>query len=71
MMADSLKLSPKFQISIPKAVRQKLEWKAGQKLAIIPHGKGVLIVPEPEIEDLLGIAEGADPTGYRDRDDRY
>ena len=70
-MADSLKLSPKFQVSIPKAVRERLAWKAGQRLAVIPQGKGVLLVPDPEIEDLFGIAKGADPEGYRDRKDRF
>lgn len=70
-MADTATLSSKFQISIPKAVREARGWEAGQEFVFIPKGSGVLLVPVPTLEDLRGIAEGADPTGYRDRDDRY
>ena len=69
-MADVATLSSKFQISIPKAVREHQRWEAGQKLVFIPKGKGVLLVPAPAFDDLRGIARGADPERYRDRDDR-
>ena len=64
-------LSSKYQISIPKRVREAHGWKPGQEFAFIPRGKHVVLVPVPELEDLKGIAKGADPDGYRDRDDRY
>lgn len=64
-------LSSEFQISIPKAVCAAQRWQAGQVLALIPKGKNVLLVPVPNIEDLRGIAKGANPEGYRDRSDRY
>ncbi len=67
---DTAKLSAKFQISIPKAVRTARHWQAGQRFAFIPKGEGVLLVPVPEIEDLAGIARNASPQGYRDRTDR-
>jgi len=70
-MADTATLSSKFQISIPKAVREARGWKAGQEFVFVPKGSGVLLVPVPDIKDLRGIAKGADPTGYRDRRDRY
>ena len=69
-MADIATLSSKFQISIPKSVRDHQDWKAGQQLVFIPKGNGVLIVPAPSLDDLRGIARGADPGNYRDRDDR-
>lgn len=70
-MSDTATLSSKFQISIPKSIRAQRNWKAGQEFAFIPKGSGVLLVPVPKLQDLLGIAKGADPTGYRDRQDRY
>ena len=57
---DTAKLSAKFQISIPKAVRTARHWVAGQEFAFIPKGKGLLLIPVPELEDLFGLAEGAD-----------
>ena len=67
---DTAKLSAKFQISIPKAVRAAKRWQAGQEFAFIPKGEGVLLVPVPKPEDLVGLARGAKPEGYRDRADR-
>ncbi len=67
---DTARLSAKFQISIPKAVRTARQWKAGQEFAFIPKGEGVLLVPVPKTEDLAGLARGANPKGYRDRADR-
>jgi len=37
----------------------------------IPKGKGVLIMPVPELSELAGIAKGANTGSYRDREDRY
>lgn len=70
-MNPTATLSSKFQISIPKAVRDEQRWKAGQEFVFIPKGTGVLMIPAPELDELEGIAEGANPDGYRDRDDRY
>ncbi|MGA3064170.1 MAG: AbrB/MazE/SpoVT family DNA-binding domain-containing protein [Methylocystis sp.] len=67
---DTAKLSAKFQISIPKAVRTARQWKAGQEFALIPKGEGLLLVPVPKPEALAGIARGANPEDYRDRQDR-
>ena len=70
-MSATTTLSSKFQISIPKSVRDEQHWQAGQEFVFIPKGKGVLVMPVPELMDLAGIAEGARTTGYRDRKDRF
>ena len=69
-MSDTATLSAKFQISIPKAVREARKWKAGQEFAFLPKGSGVLLIPVPERDQLAGIAKGANPRNYRDRKDR-
>lgn len=70
-MAATATLSSKFQISIPKSVREEQHWEPGQEFVFIPKGKGVLIMPVPELDQLAGIAQGADPRDYRDRSDRF
>jgi AbrB family looped-hinge helix DNA binding protein len=70
-MAISTTLSSKFQISIPKAVREQQRWKPGQEFVFIPKGHGVLMMPVPAKDELAGLAKGARRTGYRDRRDRY
>lgn len=64
-------LSSKYQISIPQSVREEQHWQSGQEFVFIPKGKGVLIMPVPELSELAGIAKGADIENYRDREDRY
>lgn len=64
-------LSSKFQISIPKAIREEQRWQAGQEFVFIPKGKGVLVMPVPGLEELAGIAKGANKDDYRDREDRF
>ena len=70
-MSVCTKLSAKYQISIPKEVREREGWKPGQVFAFVPSGGGYKLVPVPTLDDLQGIAKGADPTDYRDRRDRY
>ena len=67
---DTTRLSSKFQISIPKAVRAAHRWQAGQEFAFVPRGTGVLLVPVPTADSLAGRARGARAEGYRDRADR-
>ena len=69
-MGVSAKISSKFQISIPKEVRDQQGWKPGQELVFIPKGKSVTLVLLPAREDLFGIARGANTENYRDRNDR-
>lgn len=69
-MTATATLSSKFQISIPKTVREEQHWKAGQEFVFIPKGKGVLVMPVPELDELAGIAKGANKTNYRDRKER-
>ena len=70
-MASSATLSTKYQISIPKAIREEQHWEAGQEFVFIPKGKGVLVMPVPELQQLAGLAKGAKRDSYRDRKDRF
>lgn len=70
-MQATTTLSSKYQISIPKAVREQQHWEAGQEFVFIPKGKGVLVMPVPDLADLSGIATGASSEDYREREDRF
>lgn len=69
-MPATATLSSKFQITIPKAVREEQDWQAGQDFVFIPKGKGVLIMPVPQMAQLAGIAKGACTDDVRDRQNR-
>lgn len=69
-MTATATLSSKFQISLPKAIRDELHWQAGQEFVFIPKGKGVMLMPVPALDQLVGIAKGANTENVRDRQDR-
>jgi AbrB family looped-hinge helix DNA binding protein len=66
----SVTLSSKFQLSIPKAIREQMHLKAGQKFAIIPKGDTIVLAPIRSLDEMRGVLKGADPGNYRDRTDR-
>ena len=63
-------LSSKFQLSLPKALLEAMHLQAGQQFELIPMGSVIQLVPKTSIDDLRGIARGANPEQYRDRTDR-
>ncbi len=66
----SVTLSSKFQLSIPKAIREKMHLHAGQKFAIIAKGDTIVLAPIRRLDEVRGILKGAEPSNYRDRGER-
>jgi len=64
-------ISPKFQIVIPKQIRERLNLRPGQVVSLIDRGDMITIVPQRPIAELRGIAKGASYEGYRDKTDRF
>ena len=69
---ETVTVSPKFQIVIPKKIRESLKLLPGQKLQMyVLDGSIRLQAPRP-IQSLCGIAKGLQwKDDYRDRNDRY
>ena len=63
-------LSPKFQISIPKAVREQLKLHAGQQFVVLARGESIVLAPKRSLNDVRGQLRGANTTGVRERQDR-
>lgn len=63
-------ISSKYQICIPKDIRDKMNIAIGQKFVLIPEGDTIHLVPQYSIRDIKGILQGANPKHYRDRKDR-
>lgn len=63
-------ISSKFQISIPKKIREQLHIKPGQQFIFIAKGECLEIVPKRDIKDVKGLLAGANPKNVRDRSER-
>jgi AbrB family looped-hinge helix DNA binding protein len=55
---ETVKVSPKFQVVIPKALREELELKPGEELQIYVLDKTLRLQRPQPIKDLRGIAKG-------------
>lgn len=64
-------ISSKYQVLIPKPVRENLKLKPKQKLTVIEKDGMLIMIPQKKLDDLRGIAAGIDTTGYRDKEDRF
>ncbi len=64
-------VSSRYQVVIPKEVREQLGIKPGQKLQVIVLGGVMHFVPVRSLDELRGIAKGADTSDIRDERDRY
>jgi AbrB family looped-hinge helix DNA binding protein len=65
---EAVKLSPKFQVVIPRAVREKLHLVAGQKMQVMAYGNRIELIPEREINEMRGFLKGLDATVEREKD---
>ena len=63
-------ISSKFQIVIPKSVREKLRLHPGQRLQVIENRGCITLVPEAPLKSLKGFVKGMDKTGIREKKDR-
>jgi AbrB family looped-hinge helix DNA binding protein len=63
-------ISSKFQVVIPKAIRERLDLRPRQKLTILEKGGILYLVPDQEVKALRGIASGVEVVDYRDKSDR-
>lgn len=61
-------VSPKFQVVIPKEIREKLKLKPGQKLQIIYLGDRIEFILLKDIKEARGYLKGIDTNIKRERD---
>jgi AbrB family looped-hinge helix DNA binding protein len=65
---ETVTISPKYQVVIPKAIRTRLKLRAGQKVQAIVYQDRIELVPVRPARQLKGFLEGIDTTIRRERD---
>ena len=63
-------ISPKFQIVIPKDVREKLHLSPQQRLQVVERGGVITLVPEVPLKNLKGALKGMSKKDIREKKDR-
>jgi AbrB family looped-hinge helix DNA binding protein len=63
---ETVKISPKFQVVIPRAVREKMGLVPGQKMQVVAYGNRIELIPEQDIGKMRGMLRGIDTTVERE-----
>lgn len=61
-------VSPKFQVVIPKKIRESLGLRPGQKVEAIQYGNRIELVPVRPIAEARGFLAGIDTEVEREPD---
>jgi AbrB family looped-hinge helix DNA binding protein len=65
---NAVTVSPKFQIVIPRQVRESLGIRPGQKVQVIQYGNRIELIPMRPIAETRGFLKGIDTTIEREPD---
>jgi AbrB family looped-hinge helix DNA binding protein len=63
-------ISSKYQVVIPREIREQFGIRPGQKVVFIPYKKSLRVVIVPPIEEAYGFLKGIDTDVERDEEDR-
>jgi AbrB family looped-hinge helix DNA binding protein len=64
------KVSSKYQVVIPKDVRESADIRVGQEFQVISKGGMLTFVPDKPISSMRGFVRGIRTTGFREKKDR-
>lgn len=66
----AVRVSPKYQVVIPRHVRDAVGIEPGQRVEVLAHGDRIEIVPIRPIAQMRGFLPGLDTAVERDDDRR-
>ena len=65
---QTVTVSPKFQVVIPKSIREALRLKPGQKMQVLEYEGRIELIPERNIKELRGFLKGINTNFQREGD---
>jgi len=65
---QTVTVSPKYQVVIPKEIRNALRLKPGQKMRVIEYDGRIELIPDRDISELRGFLRGIDTRIEREED---
>ena len=65
---QTVTLSTKFQIVIPKSIRETLRLKPGQKIQVAEYEGRIELIPDRDIKELRGFLKGLNTNFQREND---
>jgi AbrB family looped-hinge helix DNA binding protein len=63
---EAVKISRKFQVLIPKKLREALRLSPGQKVQMVVYGDRIEMIPLRKISEMKGFLKGIDTAVERE-----
>ncbi|MCX5973316.1 MAG: AbrB/MazE/SpoVT family DNA-binding domain-containing protein [Coprothermobacterota bacterium] len=63
---EIVKISPKYQIVIPKRVRSLFQLRPGQNIQVMAYGDRIELIPERTLTEMRGFLKGMDASVERE-----
>ena len=67
---DTVTVSPKFQVVIPLAIRERSHIRVGERLQVISFDDRIELIPVRPMRSMRGFLKGLDARFERDEEDR-
>jgi AbrB family looped-hinge helix DNA binding protein len=65
---ETVTISPKFQVVIPKDIRERLKLAPGQKVQAIAYENRIELIPQRAMKKMRGFLKGVDTHVPREDD---
>ena len=67
-LMNAVTVSPKFQVVIPKAIRESMGIFSGQKIQVLTYKDRIELIPIKAMSEMKGFLKGIDTDVPRDDD---
>jgi AbrB family looped-hinge helix DNA binding protein len=67
---ETVTLSSKYQLVLPRATRERLRLQPGMKLTVVAKGNVIFLVPQRPMRTFRGVARGTSDRNLREKKDR-
>ncbi len=65
---QTVTVSPKYQVVIPKSIRDALKLRPGQKMRVVAYEGRIELIPDRDIAELRGFLKGIGTRVEREKD---
>lgn len=65
---QTVTVSPKFQVVIPRDIRESLGLRPGQKMQVVEYEGRIELIPDRDITELRGFLKGINTNFEREKD---
>ena len=65
---QTVTVSPKYQVVIPKTVRDALNLRPGQRMQVVEYEGRIEFIPERDFKELRGFLKGINTEFKREKD---